>query len=311
MTLAIRTQHLSKVYREGFFMRRVDGLTDLNIEVPQGSAFGFIGPNGAGKTTTIKILMGLHRPTCGTAEILGRPVSDASARHQVGFLPERPYFYQHLTARELLRFYGQLYQMDRGPLRARIEELLAKVGMERSGDDKLGEYSKGMLQRIGLCQALLNDPELIVLDEPMSGLDPLGRAMVRDLILEQRKRGKTIFFSSHILSDVESICDQVAILVGGCLRGVGSVDELIGDRISTVELVVVGLDSPPEAAELIRSSGGRHRVRVPPAEAERFQAEIAQAGGRIVERLEVRTDLERVLLDEMAQSSSVGGQVRS
>lgn len=290
-------------------MRRVEGLADLSIEVPQGAAFGFIGPNGAGKTTTIKILMGLHGATSGQAWILDKPVDQATARERVGFLPERPYFYSHLTARELLRFYGQLYQMDSGSLRSRSEQLLEKVGMARFADEKLGKYSKGMLQRVGLCQALLNDPDLVVLDEPMSGLDPVGRALVRDLILEQRAKGKTIFFSSHILSDVESICDQVAILVGGRLRGVGTVRELIGNRVAAVELVVSGMAEPPDGAELIRSDSGRHRVRVQPEAADALVAAIAQAGGKIAERIEVRADLETVLVSEMASQPSVGAEV--
>lgn len=309
MTPAIRTTNLGKVYRHGFFMRRVEGLADLSIEVPQGAAFGFIGPNGAGKTTAIKILMGLHRPTSGEAWILDQPVDQASARERVGFLPERPYFYSHLSARELLRFYGQLYQMDGSTLRARADELLDKVGMSRFADDKLGKYSKGMLQRVGLCQALLNDPDLVVLDEPMSGLDPVGRALVRDLILEQRQKGKTIFFSSHILSDVESICDQVAILVGGKLRGVGTVSELIGNRVAAVELVISGLDTPPEGADIIRSDGARHRVRVAPESADSVAAAVLASGGKIVERVEVRADLETVLVTEMANAPAVGGEV--
>jgi len=307
MTPAIRTTHLSKVYRQGFFMRRVEGLSDLSIDVPQGAAFGFIGPNGAGKTTAIKILMGLHGATCGDAWILGDAVTQPSARERVGFLPERPYFYSHLSARELLRFYGQLYEMDSQTLRARSELLLEKVGMARFADEKLGKYSKGMLQRVGLCQALLNDPDLLVLDEPMSGLDPVGRALVRDLILEQRLKGKTIFFSSHILSDVESICDQVAILVGGKLRGVGTVKSLIGNRVAAVELVVRSAQ-PPEGAELIRSDGSQHRVRVAPDAADATVAQVQEAGGKIIERVEIRADLETVLVDQMAAESQVDGE---
>jgi ABC-2 type transport system ATP-binding protein len=239
MTAAIRTEKLGKIYRVGFFMRRVEGLRDLDLEVQPGEAFGFIGPNGAGKTTTIKILMGLHAATSGSAEIFGTPVGEASARRRVGFLPERPYFYEHLTAREVLHFYGQLFEMESKLRKDRVEMLLERVQLERFADVTLAKYSKGMLQRVGLCQALLHDPDLIVIDEPMSGLDPVGRALVRDLILEQREAGKTVFFSSHILSDVEAICDQVAILVGGQLRGCGTLQEVIADRES-LEAVLVG-----------------------------------------------------------------------
>jgi ABC-2 type transport system ATP-binding protein len=309
MRSAIRTTNLGKVYRQGFFMRRVEGLSDLNIEVPEGAAFGFIGPNGAGKTTTLKILMGLHAATTGEAWVLGQPVDQAGSRERVGFLPERPYFYAHLTARELLGFYGKLYKMDRSTVAQRTKRLLEQVGMDRFANEKLGKYSKGMLQRVGLCQALLNDPDLLVLDEPMSGLDPLGRAMVRDLILEQRAKGKTIFFSSHILSDVESICDQVAILVGGKLRGVGTVKDLIGNRVSAVELVATGIAQPPEGTVLIRSDERRMRLRVAPDAADGAVASIQAAGGKIVERIEVRADLESVLVDEMAGAHLVGGEV--
>ncbi len=239
MTPAISTQDLGKIYRVGFFMRRVEGLRDLNLTVNPGEAFGFIGPNGAGKTTTIKILMGLHTATSGTAEIFGTSVTDARARQRVGFLPERPYFYEHLTAREVLHFYGQLFDMDAGLRRERVELLLERVKLARFADVTLAKYSKGMLQRVGLCQALLHDPDLIVLDEPMSGLDPVGRALVRDLILEQRDAGKTVFFSSHILSDVEAICDRVAILVGGQMRDCGSMADVVADR-EDLETVLLG-----------------------------------------------------------------------
>ena len=239
MTAAISTEKLSKTYRVGFFMRKVEGLRDLDLQVQPGEAFGFIGPNGAGKTTTIKILMGLQGATTGSARVFGVDCGDASARKRVGFLPERPYFYEHLTAREVLHFYGQLFEMPHDRRRDRVETLLERVKLERFADVTLAKYSKGMLQRVGLCQALLHDPDLIVLDEPMSGLDPVGRALVRDLIIEQREAGKTVFFSSHILSDVEAICDRVAILVGGQLRESGALADVVADRES-LESVLVG-----------------------------------------------------------------------
>lgn len=239
MTPAISTKNLGKIYRVGFFMRQVEGLRDLSLEVGQGEAFGFIGPNGAGKTTTIKILMGLHRPTSGSASLFGVDVNESAARSRVGFLPERPYFYEHLSAREVLHFYGQLSGMESDMRADRIEMLLERVQLTRFADVSLAKYSKGMLQRVGLCQTLLHDPDLVVLDEPMSGLDPVGRALVRDLIIEQRDAGKTVFFSSHILSDVEAICDRVAILVAGELRESGPIDEVVADRDS-LESVLVG-----------------------------------------------------------------------
>jgi ABC-2 type transport system ATP-binding protein len=239
MTVALRTEQLGKVYRVGFLMRRVEALRGLDLEVRQGEAFGFIGPNGAGKTTAIKILMGLHRQTSGSAWLFDEPVSNVKARTRVGYLPERPYFYEHLSAREVLHFYGQLFEMDVADRARRVEMLLERVQLTRFADVTLSKYSKGMLQRVGLCQALLHDPDLIVLDEPMSGLDPVGRALVRDLILEQREAGKTVFFSSHILSDVEAICDRVAILVGGELRESGAIQDVVRDRES-LEAVLVG-----------------------------------------------------------------------
>lgn len=239
MNAAISTENLGKTYRVGFFMRRVEGLRDLNLTVQPGEAFGFIGPNGAGKTTAIKILMGLHSATSGSAQIFGTDVRESSARQRVGFLPERPYFYEHLTAREVLHFYGQLFEMASDLRTERVELLLERVALSRFADVTLAKYSKGMLQRVGLCQALLHNPDLIVLDEPMSGLDPVGRALVRDLILEQREAGKTVFFSSHILSDVETICDRVAILVDGQLRECGTLADVVADRES-LESVLVG-----------------------------------------------------------------------
>jgi ABC-2 type transport system ATP-binding protein len=230
MTLAIRTAQLTKVYRTGFWMRPVSGLKSLDIEVREGEIFGFVGPNGAGKTTTIKILVGLHRATTGSAEIFGIPVQDAQSRASLGFLPERPYFYQHLSPRELLEFHGRLCQLESSHVGRRSAALLERVGLSRFADVPLRKFSKGMLQRVGLCQALLHEPKVLILDEPMSGLDPLGRALVREIILEERERGRTVFFSSHILHDVETLCDRVSILVQGELRAIGDTKTLLVDQ---------------------------------------------------------------------------------
>ena len=245
---AIRVAGLRKVYRSGFWMRPHVGLDSLDLEVAAGEIFGFIGPNGAGKTTTIKILMGLHRATSGTAELFGVDHREPRSRAAVGFLPERPYFYQHLTARELLGFYADLMELDPQVARRRSEALLERVDLVRFADVPLGSYSKGMLQRVGLCQTLLAEPRLIVLDEPMSGLDPLGRALVRDLILEERGRGCTVFFSSHILHDVETLSDRVALLVGGRQVGIGTLESLLGGHTRHVE---VRLSAVPSAAEKV------------------------------------------------------------
>ncbi|MBI5191544.1 MAG: ABC transporter ATP-binding protein [Nitrospirae bacterium] len=238
----IRTENLCKVFVSGFLMRKVPALTGLSMEVRKGEVFGFLGPNGAGKTTTLKILMGLIYPSSGKAWIMGRELGDVDVKRGVGFLPEHPYFYDYLTANEFLDFYGRLFGLGRADRRSRSAELLRQVGLERSGDVQLRKFSKGMLQRIGIAQALINDPELVVLDEPMSGLDPIGRKEVRDIIIGLKDKGKTVFFSTHILPDVEVICDRVAILVKGELRATGTVAELLGGMgAKAVEMTVEGL----------------------------------------------------------------------
>ncbi len=301
--VVIRTEKLRKVYRTGFLMRKVVGLESLDMEVRRGEVFGIVGPNGAGKTTTIKILTGLQAATSGAAWILGQPYHVPATRQKLGFLPERPYFYDHLSARELLDFYGRLFGVERARRQRRIDDLLERVDLTRFADVPLRKYSKGMVQRVGLCQALLHEPELIILDEPMSGLDPLGRALVRDVILEERARGCSVCFSSHVLSDVESLSDRVAIIVRGSLRGVGTVDELIGDRIRYVELRYRGAGDP--GGELLREDEGGRVVRLAPDDADRAVASVVQAGGRVVELVPVRETLESVLLDQVEAASPV------
>jgi ABC-2 type transport system ATP-binding protein len=221
--------------------RQVDALKDLTLAVEQGEIFGLLGPNGAGKTTTIKILMGIHFATQGQARLFGRPLGDLEVKRRIGFLPENPYFYDYLKGWEFLEFYGRLYDMPHRLLRARIEELLDLVGLSHAANLPLKGYSKGMNQRIGLAQALLNDPRLVILDEPQSGLDPLGRKEVRDIILRLRKEGRTVLFSSHILSDAEMICDRVGILFKGKLIDCGSMSELLSTRVLQYELVLEGV----------------------------------------------------------------------
>lgn len=238
----LQIRGLTKEFRLGLRGRRVLVLDRLDLEVEQGEIFGFLGHNGAGKTTTLKLLMGLLVPTAGTALILGRPIEDVAVRQRVGFLPESPYFYEYLTAEEFLTFYGQLFGLGGAPLARKVDELLEMVSMVDARRLPLGKFSKGMLQRIGLAQALINDPQLVLLDEPMSGLDPIGRRDVRDIILRLREDGKTVFFSTHILPDVEMICDRVGILVRGRLRAVGAVHELVGAAsVTSVEVVVEGV----------------------------------------------------------------------
>ena len=241
---AIETEKLTKEHRIGFWRKRVCALSQLNLTVHEGEVFGYLGPNGAGKTTTLKLLMGLLRPTSGEARILGRPPGDVRIQQQVGFLPEQPNFYEYLTGRELLNFYGQLLGLDRPTRRESVERLARQLRIESALDLQLRKYSKGMLQRIGLAQALLNDPRLVLLDEPLSGLDPIGRREVRDLLLRLKSEGRTVFFSSHIIPDVEVVCDRVGILVGGRLVAQGPIDEILGVRIASIE--VTASQVPPE-----------------------------------------------------------------
>ena len=240
----IEIEGLTKDYEVGFLKKKsVRALDGLSLEVRKGEIFGFLGPNGAGKTTTLKLLMRLIYPTSGTARILGRPIQHADTRSRIGYLPENPYFYDYLSGRELLEYTGSLFGASGQSAKVKAAELLEQVGLGDSrADRQLRKYSKGMLQRIGIAQALVNDPEVVFMDEPMSGLDPLGRREVRDLLLSLRNQGKTIFFSSHILSDVEALCDRAAILRKGKLIGCGTVEELTRDKESALEIVAVGLD---------------------------------------------------------------------
>jgi len=230
--LVIQTQNLSKTYRTGFWLaQKIRSLIAIDLDVYQGETFGLLGQNGAGKTTLLKTLLGIVRPTQGKATLLGKPLGDRNVKKRIGYLPENPYFYDYLTGWEILEFTGGLFEIPYSVQKARIPELLELVGLSMKDAKKkqLRRYSKGMLQRIGLAQALINDPELVFLDEPMSGLDPLGRYQMRETILSLKRQGKTIFFNSHILSDVEKVCDRVAILDKGELICEGSMDKLLGD----------------------------------------------------------------------------------
>src|SRR5689334_6164311 len=242
---AIEILGLEKVYQVGFWRKKPKcALKPLHLQVEEGEVFGFLGPNGAGKTTTLKMLMGLVYPTSGSARILGGDISDRAVRAQIGFLPEHPYFYDYLTGRELLEYYGRLSGMPSTGRSDKISEMLAQVGLADASDVQLRKYSKGMLQRVGIAQAILHDPKVVFLDEPMSGLDPMGRREVRNLIEQLKLEGKTVFFSTHILSDAEALCDRVAILNQGSLRGVGAVAELTSGVRGKVELVWQGTSVP-------------------------------------------------------------------
>jgi len=239
--LAVEILGFAKTYAAGFWRKKQKvGLKNLHLEIQRGEVFGFLGPNGAGKTTTLKLLMGLIFPTAGSARILGKDWRDPAVRANVGFLPEQPYFYDHLTPIELLDYYGGLSGLSRSDRRARIPKLLERVGLAGQGNAQLRKFSKGMLQRVGIAQAVLHEPQVVFLDEPMSGLDPVGRREVRDFIQSLNREGKTIFFSTHILSDAEALCDRVAVLSGGELRGIGVVSELISENRGRFELIWQG-----------------------------------------------------------------------
>ena len=235
-----------KDFRPGFGLRRKRVLHGVTFQVQKGEIFGFVGPNGAGKTTTLKILMGLIRPTEGKASILGRDVAESEFRDQIGFLPENPYFYPFLTAREILTFYARLCAVPSKRCSDRVEELLDVVNLTHAADARLQTFSKGMLQRVGVAQALVHDPEIVFMDEPMSGLDPIGRKEIRDVIRSLRASGKTVFMTTHILTDVEMICDRVAIIVKGSIRHQGRIEDFLSDGSSSTEIVLAQL--PVETA---------------------------------------------------------------
>lgn len=238
----VETWNLNKIYRTGFWLnQKVQSLTNCSLSVQQGETFGLLGPNGAGKTTLLKILLGVIRPTNGRAVLLGKPIGDRATKQRIGYLPENAYFYDFLTAWEFLTFVGGLFQISKPILNKRIATTFDLVGLDQKTAKKkqLRQYSKGMLQRVGMAQALINDPELVFLDEPMSGLDPLGRYQVREIILSLKEQGKTIFFNSHILTDVEQICDRIAILARGELLCVGSLEEILG-RADVYQVIIKG-----------------------------------------------------------------------
>lgn len=241
--IAIEIRNLTKIYSLGIFKGSVKALDDISLTVSEGEIFGFLGPNGAGKTSTLKIMTGLNRSTSGSILLFGQDGRDPQVRKMMGYLPEQPYFYDYLTAREFLAFYARLFNLKGGVIASKTESLLKIVDLERASDLPLRKFSKGMLQRIGIAQALINDPKLVIFDEPMSGLDPIGRREVRDLILRMKQEGKTVFFSSHIISDVEMICDRVAILHKGKIRAEGKIDDLLQKK-SVAREIELSISNP-------------------------------------------------------------------
>jgi len=304
---AIATHELTKAYAVGFWRKRPYlALDRLTLEVEAGEVFGFLGPNGAGKTTTLKLLMQLVFPTSGHAEMLGKPLGDLSVRHRLGYLPENPYFYDHLTAEELLTYFGQLFGYSRRDAAARGSRLLDEVGLEAERRMQLRKFSKGMLQRVGIAQALINEPELVIFDEPMSGLDPLGRRDVRALILRLRDRGCTVFFSSHVLSDAEALCSRVAILARGRLVTAGRLTEMHAFRASGWELVVAGAHEDlvvrlgPRVRRRVRLGDDRYMLDLPlEPPPERILAELTGAGAHLVSLNPIRQTLEDFFVEQV------------
>ena len=297
------TRRLCKSYRTGHIIQgRRPALVDLDLEVIRGEILGYVGANGSGKTTTFKILMGLLKPDGGEVTILGAPLASRAWRQRAGYLPEHPYLYDYLTASEYLDYCGRLFGLGRETRRERARELLSLVGLERSADIPMRRFSKGMLQRAGLAQALVNDPELLFLDEPMSGLDPVGRRLVRDLILAQRSAGKTVLFSTHILSDAETLCDRVAVLRGGRLLSVGPLGELLKLDVTHLELLVSGVapGAPGlETAQRADPVGDRLRLLVEEGSLGRVVTAVEAAGGRVLGVQPVRRTLEDYFFEEL------------
>src|SRR5271170_3007664 len=263
---AIEIEGLTKEYPYGFLnLKKRLSLEGLTFQVDTGEVFGFLGPNGAGKSTTIKCLMRLIFPTKGTARILGKSVEDVSMHQDIGYLPEQPYFYDYLTAAELLDYFARFHKLTAADRKDRVERMLKKVGLETARKIQLRKYSKGMLQRVGLAQAILHDPRVVILDEPMSGLDPLGRREVRDIILELKREGRTVLFSTHILSDAEMLCDRVGVIAGGTLRGVGAPDEIVGIKAHGMEILFEFAGENTSAAALLSKAtrtGNRYRLQI-------------------------------------------------
>ncbi|MEW5764818.1 MAG: ATP-binding cassette domain-containing protein [Acidobacteriota bacterium] len=302
MVPAVAIEDLTKSFKGHLSVGRHPVLKGVTLEVPRGGIYGFLGPNGAGKTTTLKILMGLLFADSGHVRILGRPLGDPSARARIGFLPEAPYFYDYLTGSELLDFMGRLFGLSARETADRGTRLLRTVGLEGKGGLQLRKYSKGMLQRIGLAQALINDPELVLLDEPMSGLDPIGRREIRDLILDLRHQGKTVFFSSHILADAEAICDAVAILMGGRVVREGPLDSLLGSEVRfwDVTLLAQTAFAPPPDAEILARMGSQVLVRVSREEAlQTLLDEARRAGARVRSVTPQKVSLEDLFLAQV------------
>jgi ABC-2 type transport system ATP-binding protein len=308
---AIEILGLEKTYSVGFWRKRPKrALYPLQLTVEEGEVFGFLGPNGAGKTTTLKLLMGLVFPTGGSARILGQEWTDPAVKAQIGFLPEQPYFYDYLTAHELLEYYGQLSGVPAKDRKKRVEQVLQQVGLRDVQGVQLRKFSKGMLQRVGIGQAILHDPKLVFFDEPMSGLDPIGRREVRDLMAQLKHEGKTVFFSTHILSDAEALCDRVAIVHKGELRGVGAIEDLTSTVQGKVEVLWQGSQVPASMKALgaeCHVSGDRVRAIINENQQDAAIDTLRRERLRLIAITPVRTSLEAYFVEKLRRAETTAG----
>src|SRR6266571_3808015 len=308
---AIEILGLEKTYTVGFWRKKPKrALQPLHLTVEDGEIFGFLGPNGAGKTTTLKMLMGLVFPTAGTARLLGHEWTDPEVKAQIGFLPEQPYFYDYLTAHELLEYYGQLSGVPAKGRRQRVEQVLQQVGLRDVQGLQLRKFSKGMLQRVGIGQAILHDPKLVFFDEPMSGLDPMGRREVRDLMEELKHEGKTVFFSTHILSDAEALCDRVAIIHKGELRGVGAVEDLTATVKGKVEVIWQGTVAPASLRALgadCHVTGDTVRAVLPEDKQDVAIEILRRERLRLISVTPVRASLEDYFVQKLQPTEALAG----
>jgi ABC-2 type transport system ATP-binding protein len=308
--LALDIRGLSKSYRIGhIFQKKRLVLDKLSLQVRKGEIFGYLGPNGSGKTTTLKLVTGLLYPDAGEVFVLGRPLADPAWRYRVGYLPEHPYLYDYLTPAEYLDYAGRLFDLPAAERRDRAKSLLERLGLARSAHVQMRRFSKGMVQRAGVAQALMNDPELVILDEPMSGLDPIGRRLIRTLISELKERGRTVLFSTHILSDAETLCDRVAVLREGRLLDVGPLSGILHVDVAHMEVLASGLDGEALAAPGIAARealGERWRLQVEEASLGKVVSAVEAAGGRILSVQPVRQSLEDYFFKELGRAPEAG-----
>jgi len=310
---AIEIQDLSKDYAVGFWKKTLrPALKSLSLTVESGETFGFLGPNGAGKTTTLKLLMGIIFPTAGSATVLGKSVHDPEVKKRIGFLPEQPYFYDYLSAPELLSYYAQLSGVPPAGRKERINSLLERVGLGDVGNKQLRKFSKGMLQRVGIAQAIVHDPEVVFLDEPMSGLDPLGRHEIREMIQGLKDAGKTIFFSTHILSDAEALCDRVAVIHKGELRGVGVVNDLRAATGGTSEVIWQNAQVLTAVSSLVMEphvSADTVRVTVSRENLDPLLEKLRQQSATLISVTPLHGTLEDYFLSKTSESEKEGAAV--